>query len=97
MLLYVFKALVNFGNSNATQGKINLAYVDHHFGKDTTLRVGRQLYTPALGLMYDDLIDGARLMYKHGKLDVSASYGYWWGGAGTYQIKKIPSQLLCLK
>ena len=38
--------------------KINLAYVDHHFGKDTTLRVGRQLYTPALGLMYDDLIDG---------------------------------------
>ena len=58
------------GNSNATQGKINLAYVDHHFGKDTTLRVGRQLYTPALGLMYDDLVDGARLMYKHGKLDV---------------------------
>ena len=41
------------GNSAPTQGKINLAYVDHHFGKDTTLRVGRQLYTPALGLMYD--------------------------------------------
>ena len=77
------------GNSNATQGKINLAYVDHHFGKDTTLRVGRQLYTPALGLMYDDLVDGARLMYKHGKLDVSASYGYWLGGAPTYQTREI--------
>ena len=76
------------GNSNANVAKVNLAYVDHHFGKDTTLRVGRQLYTPALGLMYDDLIDGARLMYKHGKLDVSASYGYWWGGAGTYQDKQ---------
>ena len=77
------------GNSSApTQGNINLAYVDHHLGKNTTLRVGRQLYTPALGLMYDDLIDGARLMYKHGKLDVSASYGYWWGGAGTYQNKE---------
>ena len=77
-----------FGNSNATQGKINLAYVDHHFGKDTTLRVGRQLYTPGLGLMYDDLVDGARLMYKHGKLDVSASYGYWLGGAPTYQTRE---------
>jgi len=76
------------GNSNANIAQVNLAYVDHHFGKDTTLRVGRQLYTPALGLMYDDLIDGARLMYKHGKLDVSASYGYWWGGAGTYQNKE---------
>ena len=76
------------GNSNANIAQVNLAYVDHHFGKDTTLRVGRQLYTPALGLMYDDLIDGARLMYKHGKLDVSASYGYWWGGAGYYQDKE---------
>jgi len=76
------------GNSNANVAKVNLAYVDHHFGKDTTLRVGRQLYTPALGLMYDDLIDGARLIYKHGKLDVSASYGYWWGGAGYYQDKE---------
>ena len=79
MPLYVFKALVSSVIAMPTQGKVNLAYVDHHFGKDTTLRVGRQLYTPALGLMYDDLVDGARLMYKHGKLDVSASYGYWLG------------------
>ena len=37
------------GNSNANVAKVNLAYVDHHFGKDTTLRVGR--YTKVKTLM----------------------------------------------
>ncbi len=60
------------GNSNANIAQVNLAYVDHHFGKDTTLRVGRQLYTPALGLMYDDLIDGGKLYQGQ---DIDAATG----------------------
>lgn len=74
--------------SGSMDGRINLAYVDHKLNPHTTLRIGRQLYTPGLGLMYDDLVDGVRLMYNDGKWDASLSYSYWWGGTAHGQSRE---------
>ena len=66
-----------FKNADTDDGntKMDRLFVNHNFGKDTSVVLGRQDLTVFSGLQYDDSFDGAKLAYNDGKLDAYAAFG----------------------
>ena len=50
-------------------------FVNHNFGKDVSVRLGRAPIIFLGGIEYDDQYDGAQISYAHGKFDATAGYG----------------------
>ena len=50
-------------------------FVNHNFGKDVSVRLGRAPIIFLGGIEYDDQYDGAQISYNHGKFDATAGFG----------------------
>lgn len=68
------------GADQTKDPRINLAYVNHKFGDNTSLTLGRQALYIGNGLLFDDIYDAAKLSYKTDKINLGVSYGYFVGG-----------------
>lgn len=66
-----------FKNAGKDDGNTTMdrLFVNHNFGKDTSVVLGRQDLTVFSGLQYDDSFDGAKLAYNDGKFDAYAAFG----------------------
>ena len=66
-------------NASSEDNKLyfDKAYVDHNFGSNWDLMVGRYQYVlgNAYGYEYGDTFDGAQLKYNNGKFAATAGYG----------------------
>ena len=71
------QTIMNFQNAGGSDGSTNMCrlFVNHSFGKDTSVTLGRQTLTVFNGLQYDSAMDGARVDYANGKLAAYAGFG----------------------
>lgn len=76
------------GADKTASARIDRALVNHKFGENTTLTVGRQALFIGDGLLYDDTYDAVKVAYKTDKLKLEASYGSFVGGTLNDSITK---------
>lgn len=68
------------GADKTASARIDRALVNHKFGENTTLTVGRQALFIGNGLIFDDAYDAAKIQYKTENLRLEASYGSFVAG-----------------
>ncbi len=70
-----FKNTMEFKGDDKSNTIMDRLFVNHNFGKNTSVVLGRQSLTVFGGLQYDDSFDGAKLAYNNGKLDAYVAFG----------------------
>ena len=66
---------MNFKGNDEAKTTMDRLFVNHNFGKDVSVRLGRAPIIFLGGIEYDDQYDGAQISYNHGKFDATAGYG----------------------
>mgnify|MGYP000002031720 CR=1 FL=1 len=74
-----FTTNMNFKDGNNSNTYMNQLYVNHNFGKDVAVRLGRQpiSFGDQGGWLYggNEGYDGAQIAYNHNKLSLTTGYG----------------------
>ncbi|WP_298703005.1 S-layer homology domain-containing protein [uncultured Veillonella sp.] len=82
------------GANETKEARIDRALVNHKFGDNTTLTVGRQALYIGDGLIFDDAYDAAKLQYRTKDFSLAASYGSFVAGSLVNAEKDATGKLI---
>ena len=86
---------MNFKADDTSTSSMDQLYVNHNFGKDVSVRLGRQpiSFGDQAGWLNNghDGYDGAQIAYNNGKLSLATGYGQFNSTYGTFKYDKEDS------